>query len=99
MKPEIPAFDQAADQVVALGNNIAEAQPEADPWDIADGMLAGAVQYWLYACKPCGDPHCEDCAPVATAEGRVTELKRLLDEFARNSEYFHSPDDLLAGRA
>src|SRR5690606_40334826 len=42
----------------------------ADLWDIADGLLAGAIQYWLYTRQPCADPACQDCAPLATAEMR-----------------------------
>lgn len=99
MNPEDAIFDNVAGQAVNLGNEIAETHPDADLWDVADGLLAGAVHYWLYACKPCNDPHCEDCAPLATPEGRVRELLKLVEKFAGDSEYFHSPDDLLAGRA
>jgi hypothetical protein len=62
-------FDDAFSQAVDLGNEIAEADEKADLWDIADGLLAGAVQYWLYTRQPCGDPKCEECltAPPARA--------------------------------
>lgn len=98
MSDETP-YDAAARQAVELGNRIADADEQADLWDIADGLLAGAVQYWLYARQPCEDPACEDCAPMNTAEQRLKELERLLDEFARSSEYFHSPNDFGAGHA
>ncbi len=92
-------FDQAADRAVQLGNGLADAEPDADLWDIADGLLAGAVHFWLHSRQPCGRPDCEDCAPVATAELRMAELRRLCEEFAQQSDYFHSPNDLNAGRA
>lgn len=92
-------YDEAAREAVELGNRIADADEQADLWDIADGLLAGAVQYWLYSRQPCEDPGCEDCAPVNTAEQRLKELRHLLDELATSSEYFHSPNDFGAGRA
>lgn len=92
-------FDEAFNQVVEFGNRIAADEPEADLWDVADGILAGAIQFWLYSRQPCGDPRCEDCEPISTAEGRLAELKRLLQEFAEDSEYYHSPKDSNVGRA
>jgi hypothetical protein len=92
-------FDDAFDRAVQLGNQITEQDGEADVWDVADGILAGAIQYWLYSRQPCGDPKCEDCAPVSTAEGRMRELTRLIGELAQQSEYYHSPSDANVGRA
>ncbi|MFA7097338.1 MAG: hypothetical protein WC383_12780 [Gammaproteobacteria bacterium] len=92
-------FDEAAEQAVALGNRLAEQNPDADAWDIASGLLAGVVHYWLYAHQPCGDPYCESCAEVATAEQR---LRRLLDETrqsAEESDYYHTPHDSNVGTA
>jgi hypothetical protein len=42
---------------------------------------------------------CEDCEPIASAELRMAELRRLLEEFAVDSDYFHSPNDVNVGRA
>ncbi|KAB7622783.1 hypothetical protein [Alkalilimnicola sp. S0819] len=92
-------YDAAAQQTVELGNQMADADEQADLWDIADGILAGAVQYWLYTRQPCDDPACEDCASIRTGELRLADLRKLVDDFARNSEYFHSPNDFGAGRA
>ena len=94
MDTEVPAlFDEAARQAVELANNFADAHPEADIWDIADGMLAGAVHFWLYSRQPCDDPMCEDCAPVSTAELRQTALKQLIQQFSEESDYYHTPMD------
>lgn len=92
-------FDYSFEQVVHLGNRLANDPQAADLWDIADGVLAGAVQFWLYSRQPCGDPHCDDCALVSTAQARFAEMQRLVRQFAEDSEYFHSPNDLNAGRA
>ena len=40
-------FDAAFSKAVDLGNRIADKDKDADLWDIADGLLAGALQYWL----------------------------------------------------
>jgi hypothetical protein len=92
-------FDEAFGRAVDLGNQIADSDEKADLWDIADGLLAGAVQYWLYTRQPCGDPRCEDCLSISTAEARMAELRRLVEEFSEESQYFHAPTDLNAGRA
>jgi hypothetical protein len=99
MDDQDTAYEAAASQAVELANRIADADQESHLWDIADGLLAGAVQYWLYTRQPCTDPECEDCAGLRTAEARLKELQRLVDELARTSEYFHSPTDFGAGRA
>ncbi|MHB8453578.1 MAG: hypothetical protein ACYDDO_02540 [Acidiferrobacterales bacterium] len=92
-------FGEAFHRTVDMGNRLANEAQEADIWDIADGVLAGALQYWLYSRQPCGDPRCEDCAPISTADGRFAVLQRLVKQLAEESEYFHSPSDINAGRA
>ena len=91
--------DVAAREAVELGNRLAEDDQDAHLWDLADGLFAGAIQYWLYARQPCGDPLCEECAEVSTAEERLALLRRLTDEYARDSEYYHTPTDSNVGRA
>jgi hypothetical protein len=92
-------FSEAFGKAVDLGNRIADTDQKADIWDIADGLLAGAVQYWLYSRQPCSDPECEECLAISTAESRVEELRKLMRQFAQESEYFHSPTDRNVGRA
>lgn len=93
------AFDLAAQKAVELGNRLAEQDKDADLWDIASGLLAGAVQFWLYSRQPCGDPGCESCEEVSTAALRLAELLRETKESAEESEYYHSPNDANVGRA
>lgn len=93
------SFDTAFTEAVDLGNKIAERDKEADLWDVADGLLAGAIQYWLYSRQPCKDPRCAECLPVSTAEGRMAEMQRLIRQLSEESEYFHSPNDANVGRA
>ena len=78
-QPDNP-FSEAFGKAVDLGNRIADTDDKADLWDIADGLLAGAIQYWLYSRQPCNDPQCEDCAPISTAQGRLSELKKLVTD-------------------
>jgi hypothetical protein len=92
-------FDEAFSQAVDLGNEIAEVDEKADVWDIADGLLAGAVQFWLYTRQPCGDPACEECLTIGTAESRLRELRQLVERFSEESQYFHTPNDSNVGRA
>lgn len=92
-------YDEAVQEAVDLANRLADNNPEADLWDIADGILAGVVHYWLYTRQPCGDPTCGDCDIISTPEERLKELLRLTEELARGSEYFHSSYDLNVGRA
>jgi hypothetical protein len=91
--------DAISDRIVAVANELAEVYPEADPWDIADGVMSGAVHWWLYANAPCGDPNCENCADVQTAELRMKTLHKLVTDLAESSEYYHSPNDANVARA
>jgi hypothetical protein len=93
------SFDAAFTDAVNLGNQIADRDKEADLWDIADGLLAGAIQYWLDSRQPCSDPRCVDCLSVSTAEGRMAEMQRLIRQLSEESEYYHSPNDSNVGRA
>ena len=98
-EPESAQFDQAAEEAVKLGNRIVDENDDCDPWDVASGVLAGAVHFWLYTRQPCGDPLCESCEEVSTAEQR---LKLLIEEVrmsAEDSDYYHSPHDANVGRA
>lgn len=99
MDTETSSFDTTAEQVVEFANRFTDEHPEADLWDIADGLLAGAVHFWLYSRQPCEDPMCEDCAPVSTAELRQAQLRKLIQQFSEDSDYYHTPTDSNAARA
>ena len=92
-------FNAAAQSVVELGNRLADDDTETSLWDIADGILAGAIQYWLYSRQPCDDPQCEECAEVNTAAQRLSLLLQETRTFAEESDYFHTPNDSDVGRA
>src|ERR1700689_3900231 len=92
-------FDSAFTKAVDLGNRIADKDKDADMWVLADGEHAGALQYWLYSRQPCGDPRCQDCMPISTAQGRMAEFQRLMEQLTAESEYLHTPTDANAGRA
>lgn len=96
---ESSLFDPAAMAVVELGNQMLDQDKDADPWDVASGLLAGAIQFWLFTHQPCADPFCESCADVATAEHRMKMLSDELREFAEESDYYHTPTDSNAGTA
>ena len=82
-----------SDQLVAFANRLADDNPDADFWEIADGVLSGAVHWWLFANAPCEDPRCVDCAEIRTAELRMRTLRDLITEMAESSDYYHSPND------
>ena len=92
-------FDQAFSQAVDLGNQIADDDDKADLWDIADGLLAGAIQFWLYSRQPCDDPRCENCAEVSTADLRMRKLMEEAKRWAEDSTYYQTPFDVNVGRA
>ncbi len=94
-----PIFDHAAQQVIDAGNKLAEPDESADVREIADGLLAGAIQYWLFSRQPCGEPFCEACEDIDTAEKRLKALRDAVEQLAQSSEYFHSTYDLGVGHA
>ena len=92
-------IDNAAEQVVELGNRMLEADDDADSWDVADGLLAGAIQFRLYSRQPCDDPRCENCAEVSTADLRMRKLIEEARRCAEESSYYETPFDMNVGRA
>lgn len=91
------AYGEAIAAVVDMANRMADDNPDVDAWAIADGLIAGAVHYWLYTRQPCSDPACQDCLKMA--ESRLAQLQSFIAETARESEYYHSPYDANAGHA
>ena len=92
-------FDEAAQRAVNQGNALLDEYRDADEWAVASGILAGAVQFWLFSRQPCNDPECEDCGAINTAERRLAKLIEEIREYAVDSEYYHTPHDANAGTA
>jgi len=92
-------IEEAANELLDLANKLAGKYPQADVWDIADGFLAGAVDYWLFSRQPCGDLACAECAEVSSAELRMNAMRELTNEVAKESLYFHAPTDRNVARA
>ena len=97
--PEANAYDQAAESVIELGNRMLDQDSSADIWDVGSGLLAGAIQFWLFSRQPCDDPFCESCADVSTAERRVKKLIEDARQLAEDSDYYASPHDVNVGSA
>lgn len=92
-------FDSAAEKVVNLGNQILDQNEEADDWEVASGLLAGAIQFWLFSHQPCDDPMCEACDEIRTAQQRLRKLIDEATQLAEDSDYYHSPRDTNVGTA
>ena len=92
-------FDEAVERMIELGNRLINADDESDRWEVASGLLAGAVHFWLYTRQPCGEPYCESCTDIDTADKRVRLLSEEVRRFTQESEYFHTPLDADAGSA
>ncbi len=93
---DLALFNASADAVVDLGNRLGEDNPDADPWALADGLVAGAVHYWLYAHQPQEEPDQDD---MMSARERIEELVRQVMQSAEESDYLHSPRDEDVGSA
>tara|TARA_B100000959_G_scaffold73668_1_gene78233 strand:- start:7662 stop:7967 length:306 start_codon:yes stop_codon:yes gene_type:complete len=92
-------FDAAAERMIELGNRLLEQDSDSDSWEVASGLLAGAVHFWLYAYQPCGDLECESCEEVDTADKRLERLVEQVRQSASESDYYHTPRDANVGSA
>jgi hypothetical protein len=92
-------YNNAAQKLIDLANTLSADGHSSDVHEVADGLLAGAIHFWLYSRQPCGDAFCESCAPFSDPESRLAELHELVDELGRDSDYFHSATDTPAGHA
>ena len=92
-------YEQMAEAIVEMGNRMLDEDESAEVWEVASGMLAGGVQFWLYSRQPCEDPFCQACAEVSDAERRLQALLKETHNVAEESDYFVSPQDFLTGTA
>lgn len=90
-------YEQVAETIVELGNRMLDEDESAEVWEVASGMLAGAVQFWLFSRQPCDDPFCQTCAEFATAQRRVTALLKETANLAEESDYYEAPSDVMTG--
>ena len=91
-------YDQVAETIVELGNRMLEDE-SADVWEVASGIMAGAVQFWLYSRHPCEDPFCQACADISTPERRIEALMRETRAVGEESDYYCSLNDVTTGTA
>jgi hypothetical protein len=91
-------YDQVAETIVEMGNRILEDE-SADVWEVASGIMAGAVQFWLYSRQPCEDPLCQACADISTPERRLAALLRETRTVGEESDYYCSVNDVMTGTA
>ena len=92
-------YDQVAESIIEMGNRMIDEDDSVDMWEVASGMLAGAIQFWLFSRQPCDDPFCEACAGFSTANLRVVALIEEARRLAEESDYYSSPNDIYAGTA
>lgn len=98
-KPSETLLDEIADQVVAYANEVLDRDPDADAWEVASGLLAGVVHFWLYTRQPCGDLSCRSCAEVSTPALRLQALLDETRQSAEESSYYETLHDRHVGRA
>jgi len=92
-------YEQVAETIIELGNRMLDEDESAEVMEVASGMLAGAVQFWLYSRQPCDDPFCQACADISNAELRLQTLLRETHNLAEESDYFVSAQDVMTGTA
>ena len=92
-------YDQVAETIVEAANRMLDADESADIWEVASGVMAGAVQFWLYSRQPCKDPFCQACADISTPERRLEALLRETRILAEESDYYTSIHDVTSGSA
>lgn len=92
-------YDQVAETIVEVANRMLDADESADIWEVASGVMAGAVQFWLYSRQPCKDPFCQACADISTPERRLKALLRETQILAEESDYYTSIHDVTSGSA
>lgn len=92
-------YDQVAETIVELGNRMLDQDESAEMWEVASGMLAGAVQFWLFSRQPCDDPFCQACADISNSQRRVAALLKETQNLAEESDYYCTHRDVMTGTA
>ena len=92
-------YDQVAETIVELGNRMLDEDESAEVWEVASGMLAGAVQFWLFSRQPCDDPFCRTCVEISNTQRRVAALLKETQNLAEESDYYSTHRDVMTGTA
>ena len=92
-------YDQVAETIVELGDRLLDEDDSADVWEVASGILAGAVQFWLYSRQPCKDPFCRACAEIISPERRLQAMLREIQSLGEESDNYCSSNDGTYGSA
>jgi hypothetical protein len=92
-------YDQVAETIVELGNRMIEEDESAEIWEVASGLMAGAIQFWLYSRQPCEDPLCHACEEISSPELRLESLLKEAHSLCEESEYYASANDVMTGTA
>ena len=92
-------YDQIAETIIELGNRMLAEDESADIMEVASGIMAGAVQFWLYSRQPCKDPFCQTCLDISTAQRRLDALLRETRSLGEESDYYCSVNDVTIGTA
>ena len=93
------SYDHVAEAIIDMGNRILDEDDSADVWEVASGILAGAIQFWLFSRQPCADPFCQACVEISTAERRLTALIDESQKLAEDSDYCESSHEGMVGTA
>ena len=92
-------YEQVAESIIELGNRLLDEDESVDIWEVASGIMAGAVQFWLYSRQPCKDPFCQACIDISTPDRRLAALLKETRNLAEESDYYASENDLTTGTA
>jgi hypothetical protein len=92
-------YDQMEEVIIELGHRVLDEDDSADVWEVASGILAGAVQFWLYSRQPCKDPFCQACVDISNPERRLAALLKESSNLAEESDHFCSANDVTSGTA
>jgi hypothetical protein len=92
-------YEEVAESIVELGNRMLAEDESADIWEVASGIMAGAVQFWLYSRQPCKDPFCQACEDIGSPEHRLAALLKETRNLAQESDCYVSANDVTIGTA
>ena len=92
-------YDQVAETIIEMGNRMLDEDESADVWEVASGLMAGAVQFWLYSRQPCEDPFCQACTDISSPDRRLAALLAEVRTVGEESEYYSSVNDVTTGTA